>query len=561
MNGLGDSSRSRTRLFMAAAVLALVGAAPREARADSYKDAKLGYSLTTPSKWNRMPISTDEKWLVAEWQCQQKYEWSDAKTNSWTYHQPKLDVVIIPNSAAEQKGADVTKVGDKIVVKQQAPWKDLEEYLDKTLQSKGPGGFFFSKKDNLKVGTMDVVFYEVTMDKFTSTYDNAPRKFFAWAFYAEDAIYGIVGDFLMKYEDKVRPDLEAAFKSFKIFPRTGTLPGAESTPGDDGDIVIHGDDSKKHLTDDQLKKERNDLYAQRLARIKDTLPKDWKVKESDNFTAVTHCDDKFTKEILDHAEALRGWLEQTLGYVGTGYAGKIIIRICANDDEREAMWKSMGWTLRRVEVVTGKDRDGWLDNKLSSLNSGIFDIWLDDKNRDLSWSLPPWIESGLNSCVSTAVSKGRKITDFKASTWDNVEMGNLRRANKLLEAHTFFTMDSDTMWGNYENHRQAEYFVRYLLVGSAQRNSKYKNLLGDYIKNLAIMIDESKDARAKAAGGDAPKEPQNEQEEAELRRKQAEQWKQTQQEVLKKLVEKTFPGWDDKDWTQFNGSYWKELGA
>jgi hypothetical protein len=544
-----------------ALAFALVAASPRDARAESYKDEKLGFSLNAPSKWNRMPISTDERWLVAEWQCQQKFEWSDAKTNSWTYHQPKLDVVIIPYSAAEQKGAEITEVGDKVVVKQQAPWKDMKEYLDKTLQKNGPGGFFFSKEDETKVGSMKVVVYEVTMDKFTSTYDNAPRKYYAWAFYAEDAIYGVVGDALVRWEEKIRPDIEAAFKSFKIFPRTGTLPGAEATPGEDGDVVVVKDQSKKHLTDEQLKKERNDLYAQRLARIKDTLAKDWKVKDSENFTAITHCDDKFTKEVLDHAEALRAWLEQTLGYVGTGYAGKIIIRICANDDEREAMWKSMGWSRKRVEIVTGQDRSGWMDNKLSSLNSGIFDIWLSDKNDDLRYSLPPWINTGLQSCIGTAVSKGRKITDFKASTWDNVEMATLRRDNKLLDAHAFFTMDWEALWRDYQNHRQAEYFVRYLLVGSAQRSSKYKNLLSDYIKNLAILIDEAKDAAGRARGGDPPPEPKNEQEEAEMRRKQQEAWKQSQQDALRKLIEKTFPGWTDKDWTQFNNSYWKELGA
>jgi hypothetical protein len=567
MHDLRRSSGSGGRLWLAAVALALVATAPRDARAENYKDAKLGFSLTTPSKWNRMPISTDERWLVAEWQCQQKFEWSDAKTNSWTYHQPKLDVVIIPYTAADQKGAEVTKVGDKVVVKQQAPWKDMKEYLDKTLQKSGPGGFYFSKEEPLKVGTMDVVYYEVTMDKFTSTYDNAPRKFYAWEFHAEDAIYGLVGEALVRWEEKIRPDIETAFKTFKIFPRTGTLPGAESTPGDDGDVIVTEDQSKKHLTDDQLRKERNDLFSQRLARIKDTLPKDWKVKESENFTAVSHCDDKFTKEILDHAEALRAWLEQALGYVGTGHAGKIIIRVCATDDEESAMAKSMSWSVRPVEVLTSMDRNGWYENKLSSLNSGIYRIWFGDKNRDLLWRLPPWINSGLSACVRTAVSKGRKITDFKSSTWDNVEMANLRRSNKLMEAKRFFTMDWEAMWTDFENHRQSEYFVRYLLVGSAQRNSKYKNLLGDYLKNLAIYVDEAKqaaaDEAAKAKDGDPakPKEPQNEQEEAELQRKANESWKSYQKELLQKLIEKTFPKWEDKDWTQFNNSYWKELGA
>ena len=546
------------RRTVAAAALgfALLAVAGREARADSYKDEKLGFSFNAPGKWKQMPIATDEHWVVAEFQCPRQFETSDAKTNSWTYHQPKLDVVIIPNSAAEQKGAEVTKTGNKIVVKQQAPWSDLKEYLDKTVQDSRIGGYFFSKEEEQKVGNMKVMFYEVTIDKMTSSYNNAPRKYFGWAFYYEDAIYGLVGDALVKFEDKVKPDLDAAVKSFKIFTRTGTLPGTEFTPGEGGDVVVKEDPKKEHLTDEELKKRRMDAYSQRLAKIKNSLPDGWKIKDSENFTAVTHCDDKFTKEVLDHAEALRAWFDQNLGFVGSGYAGKIIIRVCADDNERSAMYNSRSWTLDNCEVVTGQDKNGWFENKLSQLNREVYGIWLTDRNRELAWHMPPWIAWGLSECISGAVSKGKKITDFKASTWDNVMIGNLRRADKLLPARSFFSMGWEEMGKDYENMRQTEYFVRYLLIGPAHSNAKYKNLLGDYIKNLAILLDEADDAKPKDE-----KEPQNEEEEAALRRRKSEEWKANAQETLKKLIDKTFPNWQDKDWTQFNNSYWKELGV
>jgi hypothetical protein len=83
-------------------------------------------------------------------------------------------------------------------------------------------------------------------------------------------------------------------------------------------------------------------------------------------------------------------------------------------------------------------------------------------------------------------------------------------------------------------------------------------VLSDYVKNLAILLDEMRDAQGAAK---AMEEPKDEKEEAEMRRKRNEAWKSAQEEVLKKLLDKTFPGWDDKDWTQFNASYWKELGA
>lgn len=567
MRDAGTGRRVRTgsrslRAFRALALACVAAgglvASPREAHADAYKDEKLGWSINSPSKWKQMPISTDERWLVAEWQHPREFEDSDAKTNSWTRHQPKLDVVVIPNAAAEQKGGEIRTEGDKVILTRQAPWKDLKEYMDKTTKDSGVGGYFFSKEETSKIGAYEVTVYEITVDKFTSTWNNSPRKIFGWAFRAEDAVYGLVGDSLVRFEDKVRPDLEAAVRSFRIFPRTGTLPGAEVTPGEDGDVIVKKDPSKEHLTDDELRNRRVDAFNRHLSKIKSTLQEGWKIKESEHFTAVTHCDDKFTKEVLDHAEALRAWLDQTLGFVGNGFAGKIVLRVCADENERSAMWKSMAWSWDRCEVVTGQDKNGWFDNKLSDLNSGIYSIWLRDKNRGLAGRLPPWINSGLSSCISSAVSKGRKITDFKATTWDNVEMANLRRAGKLLDARTFFTMDWEAMWKDWENHRQSEFFVRYLLVGSAQRNAKYKSVLADYVKNLVMLLDEQ-DGQSAAAG--AADEPKSEEEEAARQRKLNEAWKEHQQEVLKKLIEKTFAGWDDKQWNSFNTHYWKELGA
>jgi hypothetical protein len=503
-----------------------------------------------------MPISTDEQWRVAQWQNPREFVDEDTKTNSWTHHQPKLDVVIIPNSAAAQKGAEVKKEGDKIVVKRQAPWGDLKEYMDKTTRDAGYGGYYFSKEEESKIGTWKVMVYEITVDKFTSNWNASPRRIYGWAFYAEDAIYGLVGDSLVKFEEKVKPELEAAAKSFKIFPRTGTLPGAEVTPGDDEDGVTVKKD--QHLTAEDLKKRRMEAFNRHLSKIKSTLPDGWKVKESENFTAVTHCDDKFTKEVLDHAEALRGWLDTNLGFVGSGYAGKIVLRVCADENERSAMWNSMGWSWDRLEVVTGQDRNGWMDNKMSTLNSGIYGIWLRDKNREFSWSMPPWINSGLNAVVSSAISKGRRITDFKAATWDNVQIAEQRRAGKLVEARTFFTMNWEDMWKNWETHQQAEAFVRFLLIGAGHSNQKYKNVLSDYIKALVIEVDEAKGVRAGAGPEEAPK---TEEEEAAQQRARAEEWKKEEQQRLKRLMDKAFPGWDDGQWKSFNTCYFKELGG
>ena len=89
-------------LMGCALALALVA---QPARAGKHKDEKLGYSINVPKKWAPMPMSSSgDSWVVAKFISPRQYEWSDAKTNSWDWHKPYLDVVIIPHSVAEKGG-------------------------------------------------------------------------------------------------------------------------------------------------------------------------------------------------------------------------------------------------------------------------------------------------------------------------------------------------------------------------------------------------------------------------------------------------------------------------
>lgn len=557
-----NALRRVVRAACATGIVAVLLATAAAARAEDQKDERLGYSFTSPRKWVKRPVAADERWVVAKFESDREFEDSDPKTNFWTRHRPWIDVVVIPLALEDRKGGTVEKGADgKVKLRLAAPWTDLKGYLEKTLVQ-GQGGFYFSKEEEQTVGAYRCIQYEVTFDKLV----DSPKRILAWAFYTDDAIYGFVGETLVKFEDKVRPDLLAAFKTFKAFPRTGMLAGADQTAED---AVIDTGKKDENLDEDALQRRREQDTTKRLIKIKESLGSDWTIKESEHFIAVSHSDAKYTKSTLDHCEALRDWLDKTLGYVGSGYAGRLIVRICKDRDEYDAFQKTGGWG-GYIEVTTFKDRDGWSDWNMSDLNRGIYRAWMHDKNEGLQWEMPRWIEGGLSSVVSHAKSKGHSI-EFPPGLWGSEELAMARRAGTLIPAKSFFTMTSDDLWkggmefGSLSGGQQSEYFVRYLLVGSARKSAKYKNLLSDYIKAIVFIVDEQEAAAAKAAkaagagNAPAPDEPKDEKEEEERNRARQQQWASQEKEFLEKVNKRVLSDWTDKDWDALNAAYLKEI--
>lgn len=562
--GVWNVFRRSVLAWTALVVAAVLSSAAPPARAEEQKDERLGYSFTYPRKWQKRPVAADERWIVAKFECDREFEDADPKTSFWSRHRPWIDVVVIPLALENRKGGTVEKGPDgKVVLKLAAPWTDLKGYLEKTLQY-GQGGFYFSKEEEQKVGTYRCMQYEVTFDKLIDT----PKRIYAWAFYTEDAIYGFVGESLVRFEDKVKPDLLAAFKTFKAFQRTGMLAGADQTAED---LVTAGGEKVENLDEDGLQRLREQRTTKRLIKIKDSLASDWTVKESEHFIAVSHSDAKHTKSVLDHCEALRDWLDKNMGFIGTGYAGRIIVRICKDRDEHDAFTKTGGWSGDNIEVNTFKDRDGWSDWSMTSLNQGIFRIWGRDRNPSVEYAMPRWIRSGMDSVVGTAKSKGSKI-EFPADLWDKETLAIARRDGKLLPAKSFFSMTSEDLWKDYEVGRQSEHLARFLLVGSARKSPKYKNLFADYVKAVVFLVDEAEAARAKAeraakaardAGPDgAPPpsdEPKDEKEEEERIRARERSWASEEKDFLDKVNQRIFGDWTQKDWDALNAAYQKEL--
>lgn len=547
------------RCAAVAAAAAVLLAAPAQARAEEHKDEKLGYSVVLPKKWVKRPIATNQRWVVAKFESEREFEDQDKNTGFWSRHRPWMDVVVIPLNLKKNTGtASVDEKTGAVVVDEAVPWTNLKEYLEETMQ-RTEGGFYFSKEEEAQVGGMKCLQYELTFDKLV---DN-PRRVWAWAYYTSDAIYGLVGESLIRFEEKLKPDLLAAFRSFRSFPRKGQLPTGETT----GDDVVFRDSTLDDSTPEEQRNRRDEDFRRHLKKVKDSAGDGWIVRDSANFTAVSHADAKFTKEVLDHAEALRGWLDRNLGYLGTGYCGKLVLRVCADQDEYSALAQTGGWMSGRLEVLTYKDKEGWDENRMSSVNAGIWQAWMRDRNAELSWRMPMWISAGLSSLVGSARSKGGKV-EFKAGLWDKERISVLEREGKLRKAADFFQMSSEELWRDFENHTQSEFFLRFLVAGAAQKNPRWKGVFADYMKAMIVAVDEDAAKRRKArrealkSDGDPAQgsgEPQSEEEEERMAKQRDLAWKDQERDFLLDLFRRVFGGWEQKDWDALTSSFWKEL--
>jgi hypothetical protein len=541
----GFRARSGVIILTILANLVLAGVAGAKA----HKDEKHGFSIQPPKKWQSIPVSADEPFIVAKFHAERDY-WP--KRNFGISSRPVLKVVLIPLG----KGPHVVRrqLGGR-EVKIPNPYKDFRAYLE--ANAKGMfdrGGFFFSAEKETKLRGVRVIQYEITFDKLA----DCPRRVFGWAFYGEDCIYGVMGDCLIEWEKKLKPKILASMKSLRLIDRTGRLPWevddrTTAEPADRKDQILDED-----LTDAEFKTRRDARFETELKRIKEGLPKGWRVCKSKNFVAVTHADPRYTKKLLAHAEALRAWLDTKLGFIGSGYTGKVIIRICGDEQESSGYRDTLGWfSFGRIEVVTYKDKEGWGDWAMESLNRGIYNIWLREKNPQISRYAPSWLTTGLSGVVEDAKTKRGKVV-FDGDTWDSVRMKELRRAGKLIPVRDFFDCSQEDLRSRDSYWGQSEAFVRFLLIGSGSKSPRFSPILPTYLKNLLFLVDE-------AAEGDSEfrklidKEPESEEEEDKLMRERSAAWNRDEKNRLTALHDRTFEGWTDSDWMKLDVAYLREV--
>lgn len=514
------------------ATLVLLGST---AFTDVHKDNNLGFQVNTPANWKNIPVASTETWIVAKYLSPKSYT---SRKDAYQ-HTPDMKVILFPEAVVKDRGVDVKKVDDKTsVIQIKNPYKDFKAYLAANASG---GGFFISKEEETTVAGVATTCYEIKYEKLT-----VPRRSLAWVYHGPDADWAVMFEALEDHWEKLSPDYVACLRSFRFIKREGSVipEGASGTGADD--IIV--DLSK--LSAEERAKRRSEKHERDLRKSVDRLPSGWIQKKSRNYVALSHVDEKYTTWSLEQAEAIRGWLEKTFGWVGDGKAGPGIIRICEGSDEYRAFVDNSGgfWSAS-AEIVTYKDVNaGKRSNAVQSMNRSIVGLWFADKNPHFRWGVPGWLETGLDQFLMTATAKGGSLT-FKADEWETTLMRETGKAGKLVKPRDLIRMSLEEFYRTENSMPQAGAFVRYLLDGPGKTGARSKNFLRDYVKALVSVLDEENaQDRAESRVSDRPKTEEEEEERFKERRKKEKQRIQT-------VFDRAFPSWSDSDWQSFEKQY------
>jgi hypothetical protein len=519
----------------------LLAAAPVEA--ETFTDEKLGFSVNVPEGWRSIPISGEEAYIVAKWQSEREY----VDKEGWSFR-PELKVVLFDPKG--KKTAELSKEGDVNILDIKNPYKTYKDWI----KSDASGGRYISKEEPVTVNGVQATWFEVAYEKLT-----VPRHGLAYVYHAADIDYCLTTEVLEQHWAKQSPPLFKVMKSFKIFPRKGTV---KREVTDASDVIVRGDFSKE-TPEDRYKRRQAD-FEKRVRLASERLTEGWTVKRSKNYVALSHCDAKYTQSMLDMAEAVREWADENLGFYGNGIAGSEMIRICKDSDEERAITdlssRSGGWSS---EITISKNEGPW---GFGYFADRIFDRWLDDKNPRLAYSKPPWLSNGLSEWIRTAYLKGNKLV-FKTDGDLYLTLKQAAKANSLISPREMLQLSNDEMYKRSEGggviiggagqahspYAQASGFVRFLLDGPGKSNARTKELLKNYVTELDAFL-KGEEEKKKSSGSDF-KAPKTEEEEDEQFKKQETYWKDHQKDLLKGVFDRVFKDWTEADWTAVEKAY------
>jgi hypothetical protein len=551
-----DRAVVRALLALLLVIAAALGAGARAAAQGWHQDERYGFKLLAPRGWKPIPLKAEENWLVAKYLCDETDHWTDKnKGSGWKWeHQAEVMVIAFVAAAIEKKG-EVEKVEgedgeDVTVITLTNPYADYEDYLDRTYAG---GGFFVSEREEGTANGLPVTKLEIKVEKLATT---GPKRIVTWIYHAEGVDYAVQAEVLEDAYSKRKSTLLSTLRSFREIPRThGPLPTGGAT---DAGVFISFSAMKKGSPAER-KEKRVQSERELHARARRSLPPGWQAKEHDRFLVLFNTDPGSADKIAAGSVALLEWAESTLGFIGSEeYVRRPILRICDTVEEKESLQRgvrasdSWGWDAG-LEVVTCKDERGSTGWEMDWVNQRLLNLWLHDRDEEIWFGMPGWVEHGLDSYVEGARLSGRKLK-FREDLWftEDIRLAVKQRAHvpvrELMQMTGGQFLDaSNDFAGIWNRLGQADVLVRFLLSPEAARKKQTKTLLFDYLRNLRDVVLELRDFDEKA---EPQKEPTTEEEEEELYKKRHESWEasEREKEVVKRTFERTFAGWSDKDW-------------
>ena len=557
------------RVVLGAVVVAAVfaGVFAGSARAGPHKDERWGFKLKVPSGWKQAAMSASEEWIAAKFLGKRALT---AKKSDWYVSEhAKIWVIGFPAAKKEDKGAQVSVKGNIVSISFKNPYKDYKDFVKR--ENTFGGGYHFSKEKRVTIGDVEVDQYEIKIEKTSA----APFRVVAWVYHFEDIDFAIQCTVLEDHYKKHKAMFRGTLKSFKRIARKKAMPTSTTT----GNRIITIEDEEK-LTPEERAKRRREDFERTLRKELGALPKGWYEVRTKHYVALANADRKFTKRALNHAEAIRKYLDKTFPDIGSDYVPMGLMRVFASREEESAFNSGTSWMWGRgveqvlvTQTVGGSDR-AWEFEWLSSRLTGQY---LQFKNSYLSDNMPYWFEEGLKQHMKFARSKGKSVT-IKPDEYDRQNIKDIIKAGKAIPLKDMFEKGQSQEMTQY----QAGSVCSYLLT--AGNRGKTKGLIKAYLKNLvgAIDIAESEykaesariDAeRAKqleeAANQGATPTEESEDEEADEEEdedanksweQRREALKKRREAILREAFEKTFGHLSEKDWKRID-KRWRDYAG
>jgi hypothetical protein len=554
--------RAPTIVALAAAIVATAFFTEAGASAPQaggwYEDDRYGYKLKPPKDWQAIPMQSNEGWQIAKWLSDRSYFYTDPDLG-WTYEQRPTCKVIAFVTEIVRERARAKKVKDeneRIKILIENPYTDYKDYLRRTYKE---GGWFVQEETEAEVNGLKVTKLYIKVEKLS--YDG-PKRIETWIYHTPEVDFAVEFEVLQTEWDKLGRTVKRTLKSFEEIARSEAgLPAASTGAPTAGGFTVTETSRETAMTPKERAERRRQLEEAEHRKAIETLPDDWEHEQHGRILVLNHSRAKVGQQRALQAQAVLDWLDKTLPFIGPEeYVRAPIIRIC-KDYEEEASFRKGGagsnWGGMGTEITGHNDDSGKIGYETEWLNKRVLEIWFQDRDRELYWALPEWLDYGLREVIGASSNKRGKIT-FRVDDYEREGVRERGREGTLTPVQDLMRK------GNSEFHQQGDYrivyesqsLVRFFLCGDASKSAATRDVLPDYLRNLKEVIEEIK-AGEKDKGNTTSRVPATEEEEEEFFRAQRQAWKQRERSILDETFERTFGSWTSRDWGRFEKAYKK----
>lgn len=526
-----------------------------------HEDSVFGYSFKPPKDWTSIPIQSDESWLVAKFLSKREYSFTGK--GSWTYsHKPELMAIAFIEDLSDEEDEDeegeVEDDGEdgEVSINFNLNYKNYEDYLRRTYSG---GGYFIAAEEEGELKGVSVTRLDIKVEKLTR---RGPKRINTWIYHLEGVDLAIQVEVLENHYKKLKKTIEGALKSFKEIPREGALPGEQDTSM--GRLWVSRSDMDSRSVSERNTMMMDKCEAQHQKAI-DSLPEGWKHSKEKDCLLISNADMKYGKRIAEQTGAVVKWLEDSFDYFGPQhYVRTPIIRVCKTSDEQYSYNRGGGnfWGGTDLEFVTSLESIRDWGGEFSWMNGNVASHWFQDRDRELYWAMPEWLQHGLQEFVNNSRAKGSKLK-FHQDDWDRDDLRTAVRENRVSGPRALMQMTRTALWESggtsfWSRRDESSSFVYFLLEGDGAKNKKYREIIPSYLKNLKALLEEdaTKEKESEPEGGGSP---QTEEEEEEMFRNRRTKLREREEEFLERVFNRTFSGWSTKDFEKLDKAFLKSI--